>query len=322
MANEWTEKELKAATIAYMWMRRSVDAGYKPDTGKVFTALRSGVLSTHSLASLKMQFKDTSAVLQGMKLRWIPRFQPSESLTPVSKVNIRKEINAYLKAPRRSHRVSELVRSLNPETILKAASDLAAGVDFKYAESRKFDVVLPDGTRLAPKEVIGYAGKLQYGAPLLSADFTGGEDSPAFRQLNKAGLVVLLKYEDATEEGEQFRKQVSKVKKKGLRTKPKGNPNPKKKNSVSSSYERLAEVVAYVEERANGICELCAKPAPFKRANKEPFLEVHHIIPLSEDGPDIVENAAALCPNCHRKCHHWKDAISIREPLLEKIMRK
>ena len=27
MANEWTEKELKAATIAYMWMRRSALAG-------------------------------------------------------------------------------------------------------------------------------------------------------------------------------------------------------------------------------------------------------------------------------------------------------
>jgi hypothetical protein len=27
--------------------------------------------------------------------------------------------------------------------------------------------------------------------------------------------------------------------------------------------------------------------------------EVHHIIPLKNDGPDTLENAAPLCPNCH-----------------------
>jgi hypothetical protein len=29
------------------------------------------------------------------------------------------------------------------------------------------------------------------------------------------------------------------------------------------------------------------------------FVEVHHIIPESENGPDTVENAAPLCPSCH-----------------------
>ena len=29
------------------------------------------------------------------------------------------------------------------------------------------------------------------------------------------------------------------------------------------------------------------------------FVEVHHIIPESENGPDTVENAAPLCPLCH-----------------------
>lgn len=29
------------------------------------------------------------------------------------------------------------------------------------------------------------------------------------------------------------------------------------------------------------------------------ILEIHHIIPLSEDGSNEIENAAPLCPNCH-----------------------
>ncbi|WP_163591073.1 HNH endonuclease, partial [Klebsiella variicola] len=34
-----------------------------------------------------------------------------------------------------------------------------------------------------------------------------------------------------------------------------------------------------------------------------PFLEVHHIEWLSNGGEDSVENAIALCPNCHRQAH-------------------
>jgi 5-methylcytosine-specific restriction protein A len=33
-------------------------------------------------------------------------------------------------------------------------------------------------------------------------------------------------------------------------------------------------------------------------------LEVHHKKQLSEGGEDTVENAIALCPNCHREAHY------------------
>jgi hypothetical protein len=35
-----------------------------------------------------------------------------------------------------------------------------------------------------------------------------------------------------------------------------------------------------------------------------PFLDTHHIVPLSKGGEDILENQAQLCPNCHRLVHH------------------
>ncbi len=66
-------------------------------------------------------------------------------------------------------------------------------------------------------------------------------------------------------------------------------------------------IVAEVLERAKGRCERCNKPAPFlKDKDNEPFLEVHHKIPLNEGGYDTVENSIALCPNCHRHAHYGK----------------
>lgn len=71
------------------------------------------------------------------------------------------------------------------------------------------------------------------------------------------------------------------------------------------TYERNTDVVAEVLARAKGICQGCNKPAPFlKKSNGEPYLEVHHVKQLADGGEDTVENAIAVCPNCHRKAHH------------------
>ena len=34
---------------------------------------------------------------------------------------------------------------------------------------------------------------------------------------------------------------------------------------------------------------------------QEPFVDVHHIVPQAEGGPDTDDNAAPLCRNCHRR---------------------
>lgn len=69
-------------------------------------------------------------------------------------------------------------------------------------------------------------------------------------------------------------------------------------------YIRNPDVVAEVLNRAKGVCERCGAPAPFRRAkDNTPYLEVHHVRLLSEGGDDSVENAKALCPNCHRELH-------------------
>ena len=80
---------------------------------------------------------------------------------------------------------------------------------------------------------------------------------------------------------------------------------PRKFRLEILAYDRNPDVIAEVLLRAKGHCELCAKPAPFFRlTDGSPYLEVHHKIQLSKGGDDTVENAIAVCPNCHRFKHH------------------
>jgi len=79
---------------------------------------------------------------------------------------------------------------------------------------------------------------------------------------------------------------------------------PKVVYRLVQDYRRDPDVVAEALYRAKGFCEKCKEKAPFiKRSNGEPYLEVHHIRPLSQGGLDSLENVISLCPNCHREIH-------------------
>lgn len=75
---------------------------------------------------------------------------------------------------------------------------------------------------------------------------------------------------------------------------------PKKLIVSTTIYQRNPDVVAESLVRAAGVCERCNKDAPFIRLkDKTPYLEVHHIQRLADDGLDVLENTMAICPNCH-----------------------
>jgi len=76
-----------------------------------------------------------------------------------------------------------------------------------------------------------------------------------------------------------------------------------KREVVTEVYERDPIVSEYAKRKADGMCQLCNQPAPFRNLDGEPYLETHHIEWLSKDGKDLIENTVALCPNCHRKMH-------------------
>ncbi len=112
-------------------------------------------------------------------------------------------------------------------------------------------------------------------------------------------------------------------KEKRLERLKKANKTVQETFSTTKIYIRNSDVVAEVLDRANGVCEYCGNEAPFKKdTDGLGFLEVHHIIPLSENGLDIVENCVALCPNCHRHAHYGKKTFDMNKIKKNGIQQK
>lgn len=95
---------------------------------------------------------------------------------------------------------------------------------------------------------------------------------------------------------------------------------PKRVAVETLVFVRNIYVVEYVKRRARGICDLCEKKAPFSDATGKPYLECHHVEWLADGGSDTVQNAVALCPNCHRRMHILKTSEDVAR-LREKAMR-
>lgn len=72
---------------------------------------------------------------------------------------------------------------------------------------------------------------------------------------------------------------------------------------------RNPDIVELTLLLARGKCNKCKRDAPFHKPNGQPYLEVHHILPLSQGGLDEPNNVEALCPNCHREKHFGSAAI-------------
>lgn len=102
---------------------------------------------------------------------------------------------------------------------------------------------------------------------------------------------------------------------------PAGSIQPKQSNINTTAYLRDPFVKAWVLSNAEGKCEACQLPAPFHRTDGTPYLEVHHLIPLSEGGSDTISNTLAVCPNCHRKLHFSLDKESLKLDIKSKISR-
>ncbi|MCB4766573.1 MAG: HNH endonuclease [Sulfurovum sp.] len=95
------------------------------------------------------------------------------------------------------------------------------------------------------------------------------------------------------------------------------NPRPQQVQQIISTYPRNNILKNYVKRRANYACEMpnCNYQG-FLKENGESYIEVHHVIPLSEGGEDSINNTIALCPNCHRALHYANNRQQLREMLL------
>ena len=96
--------------------------------------------------------------------------------------------------------------------------------------------------------------------------------------------------------------------------------NPEVRETKTKQYKRSALVSAYAKRRAGRCCELCGEVAPFLDKDGNPYLEIHHVVWLSEGGADSIDNTVALCPNCHRKMHIVQEPKDIL--YLQKMLKK
>jgi len=97
------------------------------------------------------------------------------------------------------------------------------------------------------------------------------------------------------------------------------NVNPKPIQAVQTiyTYPRNNILKNYVKRRSNYSCEMPnCNYIGFNKNNGEPYIEVHHVIPLSEGGEDSIYNTVALCPNCHRALHYANNREELRRILL------
>ncbi|MFI6645299.1 HNH endonuclease [Streptomyces sp. NPDC050504] len=84
---------------------------------------------------------------------------------------------------------------------------------------------------------------------------------------------------------------------------------------------RNAAARKFILDRSGGECEnpRCALPRlPDVTDAGLAILEVDHVVPLGEDGPDRLENMIALCPNCHA----LKTRGSERKKLTKKLAKR
>jgi len=131
-------------------------------------------------------------------------------------------------------------------------------------------------------------------------------DNPKFHIWKDIGLInpqppVVSLEKDFNEKVLQARSLSSEERRKRISASQK---IPQKIETTTTTFLRSPYVVAEVLLRADGVCERCKRPAPFKRASDgTPYLEVHHKKRLADGGEDSVRNALALCPNCHRYTH-------------------
>ncbi|WP_072050633.1 HNH endonuclease signature motif containing protein [Pantoea sp. BL1] len=114
--------------------------------------------------------------------------------------------------------------------------------------------------------------------------------------------------------------RVSRLIKKPL-TEPDGYKSPSSIERLQKIYARDPAVKAWILQQSKGICESCGEKAPFYLNDGSPYLEVHHVVPLSSAGADTTSNCVALCPNCHRALHYSQNAKKLIEALYINIER-
>lgn len=166
-----------------------------------------------------------------------------------------------------------------------------------------------------------YELKMPYIAGYLPARNIGSAVKEKMVALLSAEGIESLEAYVPTPDPRMLSERVSDLRQRHLGAIPKGTHSPQIVTVTTTSYVRDPAVKAWILQAAKGHCEGCGDPAPFAGMDGLPYLEVHHVMPLSSHGSDKTTNAVALCPNCHRRCHYSEDRDEFKLMLYQQVPR-
>lgn len=195
----------------------------------------------------------------------------------------------------------ELIRASH---IRKAAARWNEGLATGFRQSLRYDVLIK-GRPYPPKAIVGIAHEFAAGFPLKSKQFAGAKDGTWHKVLKREGFEIIPKGMAATafENAARDSLKLPEEERRNLISLLHNGP-PLVTEVLVRRFVRSPDIVAQRLFLAKGRCERCKSAAPFKRrGDGQPYLEVHHVKPLSKGGWDVLENTLALCPNCHADIH-------------------
>lgn len=185
----------------------------------------------------------------------------------------------------------------------KVSEKLLGGAMHEFGESTDYDVLLDDGTRLAPKAVFGLAASTALGFAVKPRHFAAGIDSPCFRIIESAGYEIVSKgtlgnvpAEDRPADDFEWTE---------------GTPKLRRHLSRERSPSLRKAKIAEFRRKNNGrvVCERCGEDPVLKynTESAEACIEVHHAkVQVSEmqvGHRTRLEDLQCLCANCHRIVH-------------------
>jgi 5-methylcytosine-specific restriction protein A len=84
---------------------------------------------------------------------------------------------------------------------------------------------------------------------------------------------------------------------------------PEVKERIQKFRQRNNHVVKNLKKLYKGHCQISGDSLTFKKKNGKLYSEVHHLIPLGENGSDAYANAIVVSPLIHRMLHYARVSV-------------
>jgi len=224
-----------------------------------------------------------------------------------SDAELEASVDAYLKMWQLEQAGQAFKKSVENRLLREGALSLRSASSIEY-RMQNISAVFE---QLELQRITGYMPAKNIGAGV----------SARIRAVLEAKGVLNAETYSATADEAILERRAATLQKLKIEAEPQGILSPLQVSSINTSYVRDPKVRAWVRQQAKGVCEGCGAQAPFIGEDGLPFLEVHHVKHLAQDGSDRISNAVALCPNCHQRCHRSRDRDVFTKGLYSKIER-